>query len=151
MVMFRLEGWEISAFSQLLSRPFSIFSWSKCNSQCNCNLIHSIHFVIHFDIKPPCNVPVKCITLKHLLLTKLIYGADTRTVNAEALFFLKLYFSFTYFVVSFRTGQAQPPVDVTAETFFLRFFDIIFKLAPWFRTRAETFFQIFPRSLHFLQ
>ena len=67
------------------------------------------------------------------------YSADTRTMNAMALFSLYLYFFFTYFIIFFRTSQSQPRVDATAETFFL----VIFKVVPWFQTTAETFFQIF--------
>ena len=49
------------------------------------------------------------------------YSADTRTMNAKALFSLYLYFFITYFITFFRTSQSQTRGDVTAETFFRPF------------------------------
>ena len=45
------------------------------------------------------------------------YSADTRTMNAKALFSLYLHFFITYFITFFRTSQSQPRGDATAETF----------------------------------
>ena len=50
-----------------------------------------------------------------------VYSADTRTMNAKALFSLYLYFFITYFITFFRTSQSQTRGDVTAETFFRPF------------------------------
>ena len=50
---------------------------------------------------------------------------------------------FTYFLTFFKTSQSQPRVEAMAETFFLPFFQVIFKMAPWFCMAVETFFRIY--------
>ena len=81
-----------------------------------------------------------------LLCLFLYYSADTRTINAMALFSLYLYFFFTYFnFFFFRNSQSQPRVNTTVETFFLPFFHVTFKVVPWFQKTAATFSQFFFR------
>ena len=56
-------------------------------------------------------------TRKILTRIYICYSADTRTMNAKALFSLYLYFFITYFITFFRTSQSQPRGVATAETF----------------------------------
>ena len=73
-------------------------------------------------------------------------------MNAKVLSSLYLYLFFTYFLTFLRSSQSQRE----RETFFLPFFHIIFKVAPWFHITAKTFFHFFhvfyqSQSVCFLQ
>ena len=98
---------------------------------------------LFFSYKWPYYIPCKVFSSSIQHKDKNYYSADTRTMNAMALFLLYLSFFFTYFNIFFPTSQSQPRVDATAETFSTLFSKWCRDFKQWRRHFFQFFFRFF--------